>query len=120
MRLTGKWQPLRAGSGHACLFKDGRIDDHNVGHGQERGHPGQDFCAPIGAKSRKLKIAFEGRDHIWVSSADHSPAGSPSLFLSRTDGAGLLQGSLKDRIHGCLRPVRRIYAQAQTCCDSRE
>jgi hypothetical protein len=49
------------GQGHAGSREDGRVDQDDVGHGQERGDAGQDLGAPVGAQAGEFKVGFEVR-----------------------------------------------------------
>ena len=51
------------GKGHSGVGQDGRVHQHDVGHGQESCNPGQDLGAPVGSQMAEFKIAFELCEH---------------------------------------------------------
>ncbi len=61
------------------IGQDCRIDQHNVGHGQERRDAGQDLRAPVGSQVGEFKVGFESFEHRRVlervfSISEHTPA----------------------------------------------
>ena len=51
------------GQGNSGVGQDGRIDQHDVGHGQEGGDAGQNLGAPVGSEAGKFKVGFESLEH---------------------------------------------------------
>ena len=60
------------GEGHAGRRKDGRIDEHDVGHGEERGDAGEDLGAPVGSQMGKFKVGFQALEHRRVLLENHT------------------------------------------------
>jgi hypothetical protein len=51
---------VTAARGMPVCREDGRVDQDDVGHGQEGGDAGQDLGAPVGPQAREFKIALAG------------------------------------------------------------
>ena len=60
------------GQRHSGSGQDGRIDQHDIGHGQKRGDAGQNLGAPVGSQARKFKIGFKFFEHRRVSLEDYT------------------------------------------------
>ena len=61
------------GQRHSGRRQDGRIHQHNIGHGQESRDAGQNLCAPVGPQARKFKIGFQSLEHRRVLVDKHTP-----------------------------------------------
>ena len=62
---------VTAASGIPAAGQNGRIDQHDVGHGQEGGDAGQNFGAPVGSQVSEFKVAFESLEHRRVLLGNH-------------------------------------------------
>ena len=62
---------VTAGKRHAGGGENGRIDEHDVGHGEKRRDSGKDLGAPVGAQMREFKIAFKKRAHESATRRPH-------------------------------------------------
>ncbi len=51
--------------------EDGRIDQDDVGHGEERGDAGENLGAPVGSQMGEFEIAFEMLEHRRVLLENH-------------------------------------------------
>jgi len=69
---------VTAARGMPDADRNGRIDQDNIGHGQERGDAGQNLGTPVGTQAREFKIGFEDLQHRRVSLEDHIRAASQS------------------------------------------
>ena len=90
---------------HSSGGENGRVDQHDVGHGQERGDSGQNLGAPVGPQAREFKIAFQSIEHRRVSLKEHTGAGMQRDLLAWVSICG---GRLEEheplsahRDHGC-------------------
>ena len=51
--------------GHARIRQNGRIDQHDVRHGEEGRDSRQDLGAPVGVEGAKLEVRLNPLDHGW-------------------------------------------------------
>ena len=82
---------VTAASGMPAGRQDGRVDQHDVGHGQKGGDPGQNLGAPVGSQAREFKIGFEALEHRWVLLEDHTAAAMQSDLCDIGCGERLIQ-----------------------------
>ncbi|MOA23163.1 hypothetical protein D3C78_1437670 [compost metagenome] len=80
---------------HARRAEDARVDEQDIGHGQEGGDPGEDLRAHIGVVCVQLEQLFQ---HDWLPKALRAPFVVPPKSKAHAGWPRMLGGRKKPRM----------------------
>ena len=84
--------------------QDGRVHQHDVGHGEERRDAGQNLSAPVSPQAGKFKVGFESLEHRRVCLEKHRAPATQRKMCAQTAEGGALSA-----------PVRRLVERHSLC-----